>query len=177
MNTVFKVRAAHYFLKVFFALLILAAALLAFPSLAQAKEPGDVNVDGRIDVQDVALAMRCALGLEILTDQQRFLADVNADGMVNVQDVSLLMQKSLGLLETFAEAPVLTTGLVDQFITAAGLSPGATMVVVTLATEDQESYRVFVGPSALYYSPVIESFIGEVPEKEALEENVTVYRN
>ena len=175
MYVEFRARSPHYFFNVFSALLIFVATMLFFPALVQAAEPGDVNIDGRIDVQDVALTMRGALGLEILSDRQRFLADVNADELVNVQDVSLLMQKSLGLLEGFAKAPVLKTGLVDQFITADGLSPGAAMVVVTLAVKDQENYRVFVGPNALYYSAAIEGFIGEVPEKEALEEKVTVY--
>jgi len=153
----------------------LAATILIASPVAAALH-GDVNGDGNIDVQDVALTMRHALGLQTLNDLQGFLADVNGDGIVNVQDVSQIMQKSLGLIEGFADAPVPETGLVDDFISAPGLSPGTKMIVVTLAVDNQEQYRVFVGSKTLYYSETVEGFLAEIPEDDALIENVTVYK-
>ncbi len=152
------------------------AATLILVSPVMAALHGDVNSDGSIDVQDVALTMRHALGLETLNDLQGFLADVNGDGIVNVQDVSQVMQKSLGLIDSFTDAPIPETDLVDDFISAPGLSPGTKMIVVTLAVENQEQYRVFIGSKTLYYSESVEGFLGEVPEDDALIENVIVYK-
>ncbi|MFU8794325.1 MAG: Ig-like domain-containing protein [Dethiobacteria bacterium] len=62
---------------------------------------GDVNEDGIINVQDVALVMQHVLLITTLDDQSLATADVNGDGDVNVIDVTLLMQYSLGLINTF----------------------------------------------------------------------------
>jgi hypothetical protein len=58
---------------------------------------GDVNNDGRINVEDIVLIMRDILGLESLTIEQRQRADMNGDGRVDVVDAALLQQKILGL--------------------------------------------------------------------------------
>ncbi len=62
---------------------------------------GDVNEDGIINVQDVALVMQHVLLITALDDYALAAADVNGDGEVNVIDVALLMQYSLGLINTF----------------------------------------------------------------------------
>lgn len=62
---------------------------------------GDVNEDGIINVQDVALVMQHVLLITTLNDQALAAADVNGDGEVNIIDVALLMQYSLGLINTF----------------------------------------------------------------------------
>ncbi len=62
---------------------------------------GDVNLDGEIDVLDVALLMRYTLELETLEEEQKKAADVNGDGKINVQDVSRLLQYVLDLVDSF----------------------------------------------------------------------------
>lgn len=62
-----------------------------------AREPGDVNNDGKVNVVDVMLVMRHALGLDTLDPADLEVADVNGDGAVNVQDVTLIMQIALGV--------------------------------------------------------------------------------
>jgi V8-like Glu-specific endopeptidase len=62
---------------------------------------GDINDDGVINVQDVALALQHVLMLSELKDGALVSADVNGDGEVNVIDVTLIMQFSLGLITVF----------------------------------------------------------------------------
>jgi len=94
-------------------LTILLLIIFSLPVMAALH--GDINRNGTIDVQDVALVMRSALGLTDLDNLQLFLADVNGDQVVNVVDVSLIMQKSLGLIDSFAHAPSSRAELIDKF--------------------------------------------------------------
>jgi len=87
--------------KVSLVLLSLLLFLLIFAPVAAAAIYGDINDDGDVDVQDVVLAMKHALGLELLTGTEKSVADVNGDSDVDVQDVTLIMQYSLGLIDDF----------------------------------------------------------------------------
>lgn len=78
--------------------------LLLFAQAASAATYGDINDDGEINVQDVALVMRHVLDIEELTEAQEAVADVNGDGNINVQDVTLIMQHALGLIDDFPHA-------------------------------------------------------------------------
>lgn len=158
-------------LKIIFISLIIF--LLLASTQASAARYGDINGDGRIDVNDVVLVMRHALGMESLDGERKARADVNGDGVVNVQDVSLIMQKSLGLIDSF---PGLGSHLVDEFIVADGISPGNKFIIVTLDVSDPESYRVSLGGNDLVYSESIAGFIGEVDEADAVREKVRVYQ-
>jgi V8-like Glu-specific endopeptidase len=62
---------------------------------------GDINDDGVINVQDVALTLQHVLKLNKLDGSALISADVNGDGEVNVIDVTLIMQLSLGLITVF----------------------------------------------------------------------------
>ena len=158
-----------------FVLKIILISLIIFFLLAStqtsAARYGDINGYGRIDVNDVVLAMRHALGMESLDGERKVRADVNGDGAVNVQDVSLIMQKSLGLIDSF---PGLGAHLVDEFIVADGISPGNKFVIVTLDVSDPGSYQVSLGEKDLDYSGSIEGFIGEVDEADAVREKIRV---
>ncbi len=90
-------RASLVLLSVFLFLLLVAP-------VAMAATYGDVNDDGKINVQDVVLVMKHVLELEELTEAQQAVADVNGDGKINVQDVTLIMQHSLGLIDDFPHA-------------------------------------------------------------------------
>jgi hypothetical protein len=58
---------------------------------------GDVNGDGRVNVQDATLALSIAVGTLTPTAEQNSAADVNPDGKVNVQDATLILRKAVGL--------------------------------------------------------------------------------
>ncbi len=63
---------------------------------------GDLNGDWLVNIQDVALAQRHALGLQLLLPATLVeMADVNRDGLVDVRDVNLIMRYALGLISSF----------------------------------------------------------------------------
>lgn len=64
-------------------------------------EMGDITGSGTINVNDVNLVARHALGISALTGAQLEKADVNGDGVVNVLDVALIMRHALGLIDSF----------------------------------------------------------------------------
>ena len=68
------------------------------------KADGDLNGDGVVDVADVALAERIALGLITPTANQLAHGDVAPagapDGVINAADVARILRNALGL-ETF----------------------------------------------------------------------------
>ena len=51
---------------------------------------GDVNLDGRVNVQDVVLLQKYLIRKETLTAEQAKPADSNSDGVINVIDLSRL---------------------------------------------------------------------------------------
>ncbi|MCX7751032.1 MAG: choice-of-anchor D domain-containing protein, partial [Candidatus Bipolaricaulota bacterium] len=57
---------------------------------------GDVNGDGRIDLVDLRLAHQAALGLIVLSPEERGRADINGNGIVDLEDVTLLCRMILG---------------------------------------------------------------------------------
>jgi hypothetical protein len=58
---------------------------------------GDLNGDGRANVQDATLALKIAVGLQNPTDAQKTAGDANGDGLLNVQDATLILKKAVGL--------------------------------------------------------------------------------
>ncbi len=54
---------------------------------------GDLNGDTEIDISDVILCLRQAIGLDPVND----LADMNDDGEVDISDVILILRKAIGL--------------------------------------------------------------------------------
>ena len=67
---------------------------------AEMWEKGDVNHDHEIDVADVALLIKAALGQEIDTDFYATEADLDNDpNSIDVGDVSVLINKVLGKVE------------------------------------------------------------------------------
>ncbi len=88
-------------------MLILLCALLFLmmsSSAALAAMMGDVNDDGRVNVEDVILVQKHILSPSLTTAQQA-VADVNGDGVINVRDATLIMQYSLGLITEFPTGP------------------------------------------------------------------------
>ena len=62
-----------------------------------ALERGDLTGDGSINVADVSMVARYAVGLVSLDHSQLLSADINGDGTVDVRDTVLLMRFVLGL--------------------------------------------------------------------------------
>ncbi|MCE5272340.1 choice-of-anchor D domain-containing protein [bacterium] len=78
--------------------------------VAGCEMPGDVNNDGRVNVLDLALIVKFALGTQSPTDEQRDCADINNDGLINNNDVTLCVNLILGtggtLLAAAGDLPV-----------------------------------------------------------------------
>ena len=64
----------------------------AFPYISIQK--GDINRDNVIDISDVILCLRMAIGLDPVNVN---LADMNGDGEVDITDVILILRKAIGL--------------------------------------------------------------------------------
>ncbi|MCD6221883.1 hypothetical protein J7K25_06980, partial [bacterium] len=57
-------------------------------------EKGDINGDGGVDISDVILCLRMAIGLDT---PDPAVADMNDDGTVDISDVILVLRKAVGL--------------------------------------------------------------------------------
>ncbi len=64
------------------------------------KIAGDLTGDNKVNVNDVSIVARFALGLLMLSEEQALAADINGDGTVDVRDTILLMRYVLGLIES-----------------------------------------------------------------------------
>lgn len=58
---------------------------------------GDVNGDGSVNTQDAILALRHAMSLIVLSQQQQSHADVNGDGSVTAADAVSIIRIAMGL--------------------------------------------------------------------------------
>ncbi len=64
-------------------------------------KPGDINNDGRVNIQDAVLVIQSILGHESLTVDQRERADVDGNGRIDVNDANLIIQMTLGHISRF----------------------------------------------------------------------------
>ena len=71
--------------------LTVAFALSAFAA------GSDVDGDGEVTAQDARAALRCAIGLEDLIDDQFDAADFDGDGEVTAQDARSILREALGM--------------------------------------------------------------------------------
>jgi len=62
---------------------------------------GDLNADGKVNVQDATLSLRIAVGSITPTDAQKAAGDVNHDGKWNVQDTTLILRFAVGAINAF----------------------------------------------------------------------------
>jgi hypothetical protein len=62
---------------------------------------GDVDGDGEITSVDALLAMRYALGIITLDDDQLLRADADGDGTITSVDALLIMRYAIGLISSF----------------------------------------------------------------------------
>lgn len=57
---------------------------------------GDLNFDGKVDMQDVMLLVDYNCGISTLSDRQRFAADVNRDGVIDCNDMQMIKRCANG---------------------------------------------------------------------------------
>ncbi|HBN11454.1 MAG TPA: hypothetical protein DD392_05830, partial [Ruminococcus sp.] len=86
---------------------VTAAVMLssAFMVPVLADEPimyGDINHDGKIDVNDVSFLKDTLIKDEGIYDD---FSDVNFDGMVNIYDLLLMKQYVMGKIDSFPDIP------------------------------------------------------------------------
>jgi hypothetical protein len=62
---------------------------------------GDLNADGKVNVQDATTSLRIAVGSITPTDAQKAAGDVNKDGKWNVQDTTLILRFAVGAITAF----------------------------------------------------------------------------
>ena len=62
---------------------------------------GDLNGDGKVNVQDATTSLRIAVGSITPTDAQKAAGDVNHDGKWNVQDTTLILRVAVGAITAF----------------------------------------------------------------------------
>ena len=72
--------------------LLLCFVTLSSQFLALAANPGDLNQDGKILVEDVQLILDIVTGIRVPTDEELMLADYNGDGVVTTDDVAAALE-------------------------------------------------------------------------------------
>lgn len=67
--------------------------------LEEAKQAvmGDINGDGKVTAEDARLALRAAIGLEKLTDEQIERGDMDGDGKITAADSRDILRKAVNL--------------------------------------------------------------------------------
>ena len=58
---------------------------------------GDIDDDGKVTAADARLALRAAVGLELLNEEQKKYADVNNDGEITAADAREILRIATGL--------------------------------------------------------------------------------
>ncbi len=72
---------------------------IGLPCVPYDRVPGDVNGDGEVQVTDALMALRGAIGVVELTDEEIFAADMDGDELINVVDALTIMRIALGIGE------------------------------------------------------------------------------
>lgn len=58
------------------------------------RKKGDINKDGGVDISDVILCLRMAIGLDPVN---LTISDMNSDSLIDISDVILILRKAIGL--------------------------------------------------------------------------------
>ena len=138
--------------------LLLAALLLPLPYTAlfsAAVTAGDVDQDGKVTASDARLALRAAVGLEILADDPLRAADADRDNKITAADARLILRAAVGL-ETLLPMPEYVQTVVYQakgFPATALSFPGGK--AETLGTPEKSGMTMTVTPGSLTAGAVV----------------------
>ena len=61
--------------------------------------PGDVNMNGTVEMADALMALRAAMGTITLTELETLIADMDENGTITVSDALSIMRIAMGLTE------------------------------------------------------------------------------
>ena len=82
---------------------LLAVCLLVIAAMpALAAKTGDIDGDNAVTTKDARIALRAAIGLEMLDETRTLLADVDGSGSVGTNDARLILRAAIGLENLFA---------------------------------------------------------------------------
>ena len=62
---------------------------------------GDINGDGKIDINDATMVQKSAAEIVTLTASQSIAADVSRDGNIDVTDVTLIQKYAAEIIDHF----------------------------------------------------------------------------
>ena len=84
-------------LRKMFAVVLAAALCFALAAPAFAALLGDVDGNGKVSTEDARTALRAAIGLDRLTDEQKRLADADGNGNITTNDARSILRTAIGL--------------------------------------------------------------------------------
>lgn len=92
-------------IKIYISLIVLAmlicTQIFSTSAVVGSVLKGDVDDNGRIEIDDVTLLQKYLAGLEELNEKGIFAADVKCDNMLNVDDVTMIQKYLAGLIKDF----------------------------------------------------------------------------
>ena len=68
------------------------------------KKIGDVNSDGKIDINDATKIQMFCSDIKALTNEEKLLGDVNGDGIISVKDATEIQMYCALLVDRFSFA-------------------------------------------------------------------------
>lgn len=84
------------------ATMCLSAGVFATNSSTEAESTavrGDLNSNGKVDLEDTLQALKIAIGIEEVDEAVKAIADVDSDGNVTLNDVMFVLKNALGIAE------------------------------------------------------------------------------
>ena len=82
---------------------VLALSALPISAMSAGAEgayaPGDVDMDGRVAVNDAVMVLKNDIKLMELDTQQLMLADADNDGKITVNDAVMILKKAIKLID------------------------------------------------------------------------------
>ncbi|MGC8833145.1 MAG: dockerin type I domain-containing protein [Armatimonadota bacterium] len=102
-----------------------AAVLILLATTLVRAEPlrGDLNGNGKVDIGDVVIVLRIAVGLQSAGPSEIASADLTNDGRIAIDDASLLLRIAIGLLPPPSEPPLQKPGILVSISPQSALIP------------------------------------------------------
>ena len=180
----------NQFAKIVAVLMVLAMAVSVFGLCASAAEEatdanvvllGDVNLDGKVTIQDATLIQKAIAKLATLDEVQTAAADATEDGEVNIKDATAIQKwiaKVAGANENIGQ-PMATAdeATVDEATTDEATVDEATVDEATVdeATTDEATTDEATTDEATTDEPVVEPEVPATEDQTIVDEPTTTY--